>query len=195
MHSFVIPVKFSSNPKSRLSGVMTAPKRLAFMEHCLQNLIQKISTTYNNPDIHPIIKGTSNTSFDAKCHFSDLPLNESIKSITTSTFNKGHRIIILHADLPSITNQALADMKNLIIQDEVFIYPDQYQQGTNALIYSHGNFEHFVFGESSYSNFLTLADQLNLKINTVDEPAIAFDLDDEEDFKYLPQKIANKLLD
>ena len=40
-----------------------------------------------------------------------------------------------------------------------------------------------------------LANQLNLKVNTVDEPAIAFDLDDEEDFKYLPQNIANKLLD
>ena len=106
MHSFVIPVKFSSNPKSRLSGVMTAPKRLAFIEFCLQNLIQKISSTYNNPDIHLIIKGTSSTSFDAKCHFSDLTLNESIKSITASTFNKGHRIIILHADLPIITSEA-----------------------------------------------------------------------------------------
>ena len=105
MHSFVIPVKFSSNLKSRLSGVMTAPKRLAFIEFCLQNLIQKISSTYNNPDIHLIIKGTSSASFDAKCHFSDLTLNESIKSITASTFNKGHRIIILHADLPIITSE------------------------------------------------------------------------------------------
>ena len=115
MHSFVIPVKFSSNPKSRLSGVMTAPKRLAFIEFCLQNLIQKISSTYNNPDIHLIIKGTSNTSFDAKCHFSDLPLNESIKSITASTFNKGHRIIILHADLPIITSEALANASLVIM--------------------------------------------------------------------------------
>lgn len=195
MHSFLIPIKLSDNPKSRLSKVLSLNKRIEFMEFCLTNLINSIYAVIPNPDIHLLIKGINEKVFAVNKHFSDLPLNQAIQSVTNNLFEFGHRITILHADLPILTEESIIRINQTIPKNEAYIYPDEYLSGTNGLTYTHGSIKKFVFGDSSYSNFINLAKIENIEMISVNDPGIAFDLDDEEDFIKVPQNIRNKLLD
>lgn len=195
MVRFIVPVKFTDHSKSRLSNILSPKQRLSVIERSLNNLVASIQCSSLKPEIHIIIKGNQINLTNVKQHYSDLPLNEALLEISNDHFNEGDRVVILHADLPLFSKTTLTRIESYISKKTSYIFPDKLGQGTNGLIYSHGNFKKFVFGLNSYINFLNLAKTYNLLLNSVEDPDISYDLDDEEDFNNLPQNIINKLID
>ncbi len=113
-------------------------------------------------------------------------LNEALASAARSLAERGAtRLIVLAADLPLATPDEIASVAQA--EADVALVPSQ-DGGTNALALPPGRLE-FQFGPDSASRHLAAARAAGLRVQRLDLPGLAFDIDTPEDLAELRARL------
>lgn len=83
------------------------------------------------------------------------------------------RAVVAHADLP-----LARDLTGLTAHDGATLVPDERRDGTNVLCVPTEAGFRFSYGAGSYRRHHDEARRLGLAVHVVDDPALAFDVDD-----------------
>ncbi len=123
-------------------------------------------------------------------------LNRAVLAATLiAQRSRASAALILPADLPFLNQAALETFLDGAKGDapRLAIAPDRHGRGTNALYLAPPTLPRFCFGEDSFRAHCELAAQLGRQCVVIEVPQLAFDLDDEEDWK-LMQSISTQPL-
>lgn len=103
-------------------------------------------------------------------------LNPSVAAAVAATACEGYdRAIIAHADLPAAQSLTALD------GDGVMIAPDAARDGSNVLgVPTDAGFE-FHYGPGSFAAHSSEAERVGLTLTVVDDPDLAWDVDDPAD--------------
>ena len=71
----------------------------------------------------------------------------------------------------------------------VVVAPDRHRQGTNALLICPVGLIEYDFGEDSFSRHCELAEQSGARLEVVDLPSLAIDVDLPEDLDWVSEEL------
>lgn len=177
--------KAPSKAKTRLASVLCDEERRNLIEKLFQHVLRQALDTAGihrlaivSPEQPVLPEGVlwiRDTSDD---------MNECIiQGISEAKGRGAERILVLPSDLPLVSNKDLEEMLRDGGQYDVVIAPDEFEEGTNALLLdSSRNFKP-MFGVNSFRKHLAQARRLGLKTRVACIPGIAFDLDDQRDWE------------
>jgi len=195
----IVPVRPLRRAKSRLSDILTSKEREQLNFEMLETTLKALSMV---PEIGKVLVVSSDMSalalardYNARTLLEDghTKLNTALSRATTlARAYAAGSILFLAADLPMITEQDLHSFLALS-QDssEVIIAPDRHGTGTNALYVRPPGLIRFAFGTNSFQRHLNLAKQAGAKIEVVNSPAFALDIDTPQDVVLYNQLKAN----
>ncbi len=197
----IIPVKPLRRGKSRLAGMLSEDERTqlnhALLEHTLNTLstlkeITKVLVISRDPLALNLAR-----QYDARTVQEEgTPhLNAALQRATIAAqAGRALGILILPADLPLITTEDIRALLDRAVKPPVVaIAPDRHKRGTNALVISPAGLIEYAFGEDSFQRHSELAKQAGARLEIVDSPSLALDLDTPEDLEIV-KHIENSLL-
>lgn len=185
----ILPVKPLRRGKSRLASVMDELQRTSLNECLLNNTLRVLRS-------HPQIENTLVVSRDPQAlamarHYgartlleqSGSNLNRALEIATALIRRSTSRgVLIVPADLPLVTAEDLAQLINISKrQPVVAIAPDRHMQGTNALLVCPPGLIRYSFGVGSFERHCELARAAGARLEIVEQPGLALDLDIPED--------------
>jgi 2-phospho-L-lactate guanylyltransferase len=198
----IIPVKSLKESKSRLANVLTEDQRkeltwlllLQLIEVSRQvSRIQRILIVTPDPEVESLVSPHDAITL---IESGKQGLNGALAESRDYAAADADCILILPCDLPFITKldlemllAPLADQDSKSISGDpdqngplMVICPDQYEDGTNALLLCEPMEFTFNYGPDSFRKHLEEASLRGLKINRVEPDGVIFDLDSEEDW-------------
>lgn len=187
----IVPVKPLRHGKSRLAGALNEDQRTelnkALLQHTLETLaelrqVDGVLVISRDPHALKVAHGLGARTVQET---GQPQLNMALKRATVVAQVYATRgVLVLPADLPLISKD---DILELIQRaDEapvVVIAPDRHRRGTNALLISPPGLIEYDFGEDSFQRHCELARQAGARLEIVDLPSLALDLDVPEDFE------------
>ncbi len=202
----IIPVKPLRRGKSRLAGMLSEDERTqlnhALLEHTLNTLsalkeITKVLVISRDPLALNLAR-----QYDARTVQEEgTPhLNAALQRATIAAqAGRALGILILPADLPLITTEDIRALLDRAVKPPVVaIAPDRHKRGTNALVISPAGLIEYAFGEDSFQRHSELAKQAGARLEIVDTPSLALDLDTPEDLeivKHMENSLLQELLE
>ncbi|QYK45663.1 MAG: 2-phospho-L-lactate guanylyltransferase [Xanthobacteraceae bacterium] len=185
----LIPCKSLAFGKSRLSPLLDASEREALCRDLLINTLSlavDLAGTANvflvSADVAAgqIAKGTG-----VKTYGKEWPdLNSALFGIREELIKTAHwdQIIVLPIDLPLATKATIQSAAEETA--EITIVPDRRERGTNVLAIRGQTLLEFPFayGEGSFAKHLQTAAEHGWSLSTRRIPALAFDIDEPEDY-------------
>jgi 2-phospho-L-lactate guanylyltransferase len=195
----VVPVKPLSRSKSRLSQVLGVKERQALsaslLEHTLDSLtgaegVGRIAVVSSDAEVRSLA-----TKWGA-VFIEDPPpggLNPALElARRTVLSHQACQVLVLPADLPRLTSQAIADLVSLAEgAPSVVLAPDRHGSGTNALLLSPPGLIEYAFGPLSFVRHLQLAEAAGVQPQICRSPAFTLDLDLPEDLRLLAESAAD----
>lgn len=185
----IVPVKPLKRGKSRLSGVLTQEERTALNIDLLTHTLQVLAAT---PDIEQVVVVSRDPAalalardFGARTihedHTPDLNIALERATILVKQYNVQH-LIIVPMDLPLLSSVELNQVIMLTSHPPVVaIAPDRHHQGTNILCVNPSGIIHYQFGENSFNRHCQSARRSNARLEIIESPALALDVDLPED--------------
>ena len=191
MYKFFIPIKSFDQSKQRLAKVLKSAQR----KKLSKNMFLAILKILKKNKLQPIVVSSSQeiAEKEENSFFSKKNLNEALVDAINIYAKKNEFIVIMHADLPFISNQDLDYLINLIHQQKTFVVPDRFASGTNAVGFKWRN-QKLLFGKNSYNKFCSYFKKIGADYIKVDLKNISFDLDTEDDLNLLTLDKLNKLI-
>ncbi|MBE7534855.1 MAG: 2-phospho-L-lactate guanylyltransferase [Anaerolineales bacterium] len=202
----IVPVKPLRRGKSRLAGMLSEDERTqlnhALLEHTLNTLsalkeITKVLVISRDPLALNLAR-----QYDARTVQEEgTPhLNAALQRATIAAqAGRALGILILPADLPLITTEDIRALLDRAVKPPVVaIAPDRHKRGTNALVISPAGLIEYAFGEDSFQRHSELAKQAGARLEIVDSPSLALDLDTPEDLeivKHMENSLLQELLE
>jgi 2-phospho-L-lactate guanylyltransferase len=189
----IVPVKPLQRGKSRLAGMLTEDQRTRLNRYLLEHVLK---TTNEVSEIeHTLVVSHDPAALvlanemGVRTVLEDgaLQLNSAITQATIVAKAEGaHAVLILHADLPLINP---ADLKALLSRGKnppvVIIAPDRRQDGTNGLFVNPAGLIKYGYGPGSFQCHSERATDAGARLEVVNCPNIALDLDLPEDIEAL----------
>jgi 2-phospho-L-lactate/phosphoenolpyruvate guanylyltransferase len=201
----IVPVKPFREAKSRLSGALTLDERAALSRDFLVHTLTVLKEVREVSRALVISRDTSALHL-AREHGaftvteSGAPeLNSAISRATDVIVRLGGAkgILVLPSDLPFIN---AGDIRMLIARSEpgddpsICIAPDRRGDGTNALLTIPPKAIPYAFGVGSFQKHVSLANQLNVRVEVCQLASFALDVDVPDDFDlYQASKVAGRL--
>ena len=193
----VVPVKPFYRGKSRLAGVLSTEDRVAlnrcFLESIVQALtavpaIEHVLVVSRDPQVLALARSRGARTL-LEHGSQDLNLALGMAAAVVKKFT-GNAILVIPADLPLVGAE---DIRILVDNSPaapfVRIAPDRHRRGTNALLFSPiGSFP-FSYGPDSFQRHCDLALRVGMKVEVVDMPALALDIDLPEDLALLRSEV------
>ncbi len=191
MYKFFIPIKSFDQSKQRLAKVLKSAQR----KKLSKNMFLATLKILKKNKLQPIVVSSSQeiAEKEENSFFSKKNLNEALEDAINIYAKKNEFIVIMHADLPFISNQDLDYLINLIHQQKTFVVPDRFASGTNAVGFKWRN-QKLLFGKNSYNKFCSYFKKIGADYIKVDLKNISFDLDTEDDLNLLTLDKLNKLI-
>lgn len=189
----IIPVKPLRLGKSRLSGSISDTERVELNKTLLVHTIKTLSDIQEIEQILVISRDSDAISIARDLGAKTVLENGSPQlnsALTRATiFAQLHSIqgvLILPADLPLINKEdVLSIMDRASDPPVVVIAPDRREEGTNALFISPAGIIEYDFGPYSYKKHCDLAVKAGARLEVINLPSLAFDLDIPEDLVLL----------
>jgi 2-phospho-L-lactate/phosphoenolpyruvate guanylyltransferase len=189
MH-ILIPCKPLAEGKSRLSVLLSAQKRFelcaALLERTIDLARQVVSAdciwlTTSDATAQAIARKQGVAVIADHCASLNGALTASREQMSSNSMSVMHRIIVLPIDLPLADAEALARAADE--SADVVIACDRAKKGTNLLLLKGSALFrfHFSFGDGSFSRHCDHARHEQLSLAVIDDPALAFDLDEPDD--------------
>ena len=191
----IVPVKPLNLGKSRLSGTISEDDRINLNTKLL---IHTLNTLSEIPEIGQIlvVSRDSNVLSISREHGAKTVLENGSPHLNTAlsratVFAQLHAIrgvLILPADLPLISKDDIKTLIELSVDPPVVVIaPDRRNEGTNALLISPAGLIEYDFGPNSFDRHCHLARLASARIEIVNLPSLAFDLDIPEDLQMLDE--------
>jgi 2-phospho-L-lactate guanylyltransferase len=199
----ILPVKPLRRGKSRLAPVMEGLQRTTLNECLLENTLRILQS-------HPQIDNTLVISRDPQAlamarrygartllEQSGSNLNRALEISTSLIRRSTYRgVLIVPADLPLVTGEDLAMLIDFSKRPPVVaIAPDRHRQGTNALLVCPPGLIRYTFGIGSFERHCELARAAGARLEIVERPGLALDLDLPEDLDLVRASYAGLDLD
>ena len=189
----IVPVKPLRRGKTRLATVLSEDQRAALNKrlliHTLDTItklpvLEQVLVVSRDPEALAIARyhGARTVLEDGTPH-----LNIAITRATTvATIYNVSGVLILPADLPQMTEQDVLTMVDAgKYANTMVIAPDHRQQGTNALLLRPPDLLKFSFGENSFFRHTDQARAKGARVEVVELPSLARDVDYPEDLAFL----------
>lgn len=197
----IVPVKPLKRGKSRLAGMLTEEERTQLNQSLLENTLKTLSqlkeldqvlVVSRDPHALTIARnyGAKTVQEDGQPHLNTALARATVVAQVHST----HGILVLPADLPLLTaNDVLALIDRAAKPPVVVIAPDRHNKGTNALLMFPAGVIEYDFGEGSFQRHCERARQAGAKLEIVELPSLALDLDLPEDLEMIRKLEAAKV--
>ena len=189
----IVPVKPLRRGKSRLSGVLSEEERTQLNSNMLEHTLQVLQMI-------PEIDQTLVVSRDPAALMIARDLGaKTVQEVGAPQLNTALRravevakvysvkgILVLPADLPLLQPADIADIFLRSFKPPVVVIaPDRHRTGTNALLVSPVGAIDFAFGLGSFQKHCDRAEKAGARLEIVEMPSLALDLDLPEDLEIL----------
>lgn len=193
----IVPVKPLPRGKSRLSSVLSNDERIV-LNRCL--LIHTLETLKKSPGIERVlvISRDPQALSLAREHGAHTvqehgapQLNVALTRATLIAKTQARRgVLILPADLALLTpDEVAALLGHNQGPPVVVIAPDRRGQGTNALLVNPPGLIQYTYGPGSFARHCERARQVGARLEIVNLPALALDVDLPEDLEMVRQEV------
>jgi 2-phospho-L-lactate guanylyltransferase len=189
----IVPVKPLRYGKSRLAGTLTEDQRTELNRALLQHTLETLSEV-KAVDGVLVISRDPHALTIARSHGARTvqengqpQLNTALKRATIVAQVYATRgVLVLPADLPLISKGDIVELiKRAAEPPVVVIAPDRHGRGTNALLISPPGLIEYDFGENSFQRHCERAKNAGVRLEIVELPSLALDLDIPEDFELI----------
>ncbi len=193
----IVPVKPLRLGKSRLSSVLNDDDRAKLNRRLL---LHTITILRQIREIHQVLVISRDPQALALARRQGVrtvqettgsQLNRALARATMVAMrNRSQGVLIVPADIPSLTPQDIeAFIAKSIDPPVVVISPDRRLEGTNALLVSPPGLIQYDFGENSFARHCERARQAGARLEIVDLPNLAVDIDLPEDLNLMYHQI------
>ena len=189
----IVPVKPLRYGKSRLAGTLTQDQRTELNRALLQHTLETLSELKEvdgvlvvSRDPHALTVARSHGARTVQEN-GQPQLNTALKRATVVAQVYATRgVLVLPADLPLISKEDILELiKRAAEPPVVVIAPDRHGRGTNALLISPPGLIEYDFGENSFQRHCARAKNAGARLEVVELPSLALDLDIPEDFELI----------
>ena len=194
----IVPVKALHESKSRLRDVLTPVARVELTREMLLNTLQVLAEV---PEIERTLVVSADSSVLALARESGAEvvdergspsLNKSLNQATAiASERRAEAVLILPADLPLLK---AADVLDRIVRAHdppvVVVSPDRKRNGTNALFVAPPGTIEYEFGPDSFEHHVRSAEASGARVEIIELPTIALDMDAPEDLEIYQDRIA-----
>lgn len=189
----IVPVKPLRSGKSRLAGTLTENQRTelnrALLQHTLETLAEVRAVDgvlVISRDPHALTVARAQGARTVQEH-GQPQLNAALQRATVVAKVYATRgVLVLPADLPLISKEDILELiKRAAEPPVVVIAPDRHGKGTNALLISPPGLIEYDFGERSFQRHCERAKNAGARLEVVELPSLALDLDMPEDFELI----------
>jgi 2-phospho-L-lactate/phosphoenolpyruvate guanylyltransferase len=189
----IVPVKPLRRGKSRLAGTLNEDERTKLNRSLLQHTLETLSGL-KEVDGVLVVSRDPNALTIARNHGARTVqedgqpgLNTALKRATiVAQVYSTRGVLVLPADLPLITREDILTLiKRATEPPVVVIAPDRHGKGTNALLISPPGLIEYDFGENSFQRHCELIKKAGARLEVVNLPSLALDLDVPEDFELI----------
>jgi len=191
----IVPVKPLNLGKSRLAGTISEDERINLNTRLLVHTLNTLSEISEIGQVLVVSRDSNVLSISRDLGAKTILENGSPQLNTAlaraTVFAQLHAIygvLILPADLPLLSkNDILSLIKVAGDPPVVVISPDRRNDGTNALLISPAGLIEYDFGPNSFDRHCHLAKLASARLEIVNLPSLAFDLDIPEDLQMLDE--------
>ena len=191
----IVPVKPLNLGKSRLAGTISEDDRINLNTKLLVHTLNTLSELPQIGQVLVISRDSNVLSISRDLGAKTVLENGSPQLNTALTratvfaqLHAIHGVLILPADLPLLSKSDILSLIKVGVNPPVVVIsPDRRNEGTNALLISPAGLIDYDFGPNSFERHCRLANLAEARLEIVDLPSLAFDLDIPEDLQMLDE--------
>jgi len=189
----IVPVKPLRSGKSRLAGTLTVDERTelnrTLLQHTLKTLsdlkeVEHVLVISRDPEALTVARmyGARTVREDGQPH-----LNTALRRATAIAQIYATRgVLVLPADLPLVSREDILTLVERAADPPVVVIaPDRHEKGTNALLISPAGMIEYDFGENSFQRHCARVKEAGARLEIVNLPSLALDLDLPEDLEII----------
>ena len=193
----IVPVKPLRRGKSRLAGVLSPEERNDLNRRLLTHTLETLNAIPEIEQVLVISRDQAALSL-AREHGARTvlengapELNVALARATIVVKNYATRgLLIVPADLPLISPEDVNAMLDIAGDPPVVVLaPDHRRQGTNALLVCPVGLIEYDFGPGSFQRHCERALQAGARLEILDLPSLALDMDMPEDLEMVIEKL------
>ncbi len=192
----IVPVKPLRVGKSRLSGVLNQDERADLNRRLLAHTLETLTAI---PEIEQVLVISRDPAALALAREHGArtvqengapKLNVALTRATVVLKNYNIRgVLVIPADLPMITPEDVQAMLAWVKDPPVVVVaPDRHRQGTNALLICPVGLIDYEFGPKSFQRHCQRAVEAGARLEIIDLPSLALDMDLPEDLDQVSQE-------
>lgn len=193
----IVPVKPLRHGKSRLAEVLTQDERADLNRRLLAHTLDTLTAM---PEIEHVLVVSRDPSALALARdygartvqeSGASKLNGSLARATIVAQNYATRgVLIVPADLPLFTSEDVREMLDRAKDPPVVVVaPDRRRDGTNAMLVCPAGLIEYEYGPNSFSRHCRRAIQAGARLEVVNLPSIALDMDLPEDLALVSETL------
>lgn len=189
----IVPVKPLRRGKSRLASALSEDERTQLNQFLLEHTLTTLAELKDVEQVLVISRDPAALSI-AREHGARTvredgspKLNTALQRATVVAQVYATRgVLVLPADLPLLTREDIQAMiERAANPPVVVIAPDRHGSGTNALLISPSGLIAYDFGKNSFDRHCTRAKEAGARLEIMQLPSLALDLDLPEDLALL----------
>lgn len=196
----IVPVKPLRRGKSRLSGALTDNERAELNQKLLEQTLVTLSNLKELDQVLVVSRDpqalTIARNHGAKTIQEDgqPQLNTALTRATVlAQVQAIQGVLILPADLPLLTKEDVLTLIDRATKPPVVVIaPDRHKKGTNALLMVPPALMDYEFGEDSFQKHSKRAKKAGARLEVVELPSLALDVDVPEDLELVKKMESTK---
>jgi 2-phospho-L-lactate guanylyltransferase len=196
----IVPVNLLRKAKSRLSLVLSRAEREQLTLAMLTNVLRALHKSRRITDITVV---STDRKIPAIAHRygarflwegSRHGLNKALRKAIAVVEREGDgAMMIIHSDLPLLTERDITRFLARSSGCEVAVVPCKENSGTNALLLTRPNALPLSFGKESFEKHVSYARRKKLRYKVVRLTGIQFDIDKPEDLRqFMHRRVPNE---
>lgn len=199
----IVPVKPLQRGKSRLSGVLTQKERTDLNRFLLVHTLETLTSIGEIENILVVSRDPAALALARDCGAHTVQekgaphLNVALTRATVVVREyKTRGVLIVPADLPLITPEDVQIMLGYAKDPPVVVVaPDRHRRGTNALVICPVGLIEYDFGPDSFLHHCELARKAGARVEVVDLPSFALDVDLPEDLDRVSKELGSYIIE
>jgi 2-phospho-L-lactate/phosphoenolpyruvate guanylyltransferase len=193
----IVPVKPLRVGKSRLSSVLSQDERADLNRRLLDHTLETLTAIPEIEQVLVISRDPAALALAREHGARTVQENGAPKlnvalaraTVVVKKYNT-HGVLIVPADLPLLTTQDVqAMLERAKDPPVVVIAPDRHRLGTNALLVCPVGLIETIFGPDSFSLHCQRAIEAGARLEIIDLPSLALDMDLPEDLDRVSQEL------
>lgn len=178
----LVALKSSTQAKGRLAEILDQDQRRQLVETMFEHVIAALAASRHLEGIAVVTNETLAHPGVLCLPDPQRGLNPALTAGAAALSARGvDELLVMHADLPKVTSAEIDRLIESGRKGDVAIAADKHGQGTNGLYLRLPAGFAFQFGPDSLRLHLSAIESAGLRVQRLDLPGLAFDVDDPAD--------------